>query len=83
MKSLHMPEDFRQFGNSYKFIAGKDKPGDIRTGPYIPWDDNASDSQKEEWNKNKSYIDMPNLEYSAFLNPRAIFWGIKINYDLN
>ncbi|MBI5731318.1 MAG: carboxypeptidase-like regulatory domain-containing protein [Ignavibacteriales bacterium] len=83
MKSLHMPEEFRQFGNSYKFIAGTDKPGDIRTGPYIPWDENASESQKEEWNKNKSYIDMPNLEYSAFLNPRAIFWGIKINYDLN
>lgn len=83
MKSLHLPESFRQFGNNYKFIAGNDKPGDIRTGAYIPWDDNASDSQKEEWKKNKSYIDMPNLEYSAFLNPRNIFWGIKINYDLN
>ncbi|MFA5803293.1 MAG: carboxypeptidase-like regulatory domain-containing protein [Melioribacteraceae bacterium] len=83
MRSLHMPEEFRQFGNSYKFIAGNDKPGDIRTGSYIPWDENASESQKEEWEKNKSYIDMPNLEYSAFLNPRSIFWGIKINYDLN
>ncbi|MEK6552264.1 MAG: TonB-dependent receptor, partial [Bacteroidota bacterium] len=83
MKSLHLPEEYRQFGNNYKFIAGNDKPGDIRTGSYIPWDENASDSQKEEWNKNKSYIDMPNLEYSAFLNPRSIFWGIKINYDLN
>ncbi len=83
MKSLHLPEEYRQFGNNYKFIAGNDKPGDIRTGSYIPWDENASDSQKEEWRKNKSYIDMPNLEYTAFLNPRSIFWGIKINYDLN
>lgn len=83
MKSLHLPESYRQFANNYTFIAGNDKPGDFRTGPYIPWDDNASDAQKAEWNKNKSYIDMPNLGYSAFLNPRSIFWGIKINYDLN
>lgn len=83
MKSLHLPEKYREFGSNYKFIAGNDKPGDIRTGPYIPWDENASESQKEEWRKNKSYIDMPNLGYTAFLNPRTIFWGIKINYDLN
>lgn len=83
MKSLHLPEDYRQFGSNYKFIAGTDKPGDVRTGAYIPWDDNASDSQKDEWKKNKSYIDMPNLDFTAFLNPRSIFWGIKINYDLN
>ena len=83
MKSLHLPEAYREFGKSYNFIAGDDKPGDIRTGDYIPWDDNASESQKEEWRKNKSYIDMPNLNYTAFLNPRAIFWGIKINYSLN
>ncbi len=83
MKSLHLPEDYREFGSSYKFIAGTDKPGDVRTGAYIPWDDNASDSQKDEWRKNKSYIDMPNLDFTAFLNPRSIFWGIKINYDLN
>ncbi|MBM4170984.1 MAG: TonB-dependent receptor [Ignavibacteria bacterium] len=83
MKSLHLPEQYREFGNNYTFIAGNDKPGDIRTGPYIPWDNNASDSQKEEWRKNKSYIDMPNLEYSGFLNPRSIFWGLRINYDIN
>lgn len=83
MRSLHLPEEYKQFGNNYNFIAGDDTPGDFRTGPYIPWDDNASESQKEEWRKNKSYIDMPNLEYTAFLNPRAIYWGIKFNYDLN
>ncbi|MBX3009066.1 MAG: TonB-dependent receptor [Melioribacteraceae bacterium] len=83
MKSLHLPEKYREFGSNYKFIAGDDKPGDIRTGAYIPWDENASEAQKEEWRKNKSYIDMPNLGYTAFLNPRSIFWGIKINYDLN
>lgn len=83
MRSLHLPEAYREFGNNYKFIPGSDTPGDIRTGPYIPWDENASEAQKNEWRKNKSYIDMPNLDYTAFLNPRSIFWGIKINYDLN
>lgn len=83
MRSLHLPEDYRQFASNYTFIVGNDKPGDKRTGAYIPWDENASESQKDEWRKNKSYIDMPNLEYTAFLNPRSIFWGLKINYDLN
>jgi len=32
---------------------------------------------------NKAYIDMPNLEYTGFLNPRNIFWGIKFNFDIN
>jgi hypothetical protein len=83
MKSLHLPDKYKEFGNNYKFISGNDKPGDIRTGPYIPWDDTAPQSKKDEWTKNKSYIDMPNLEYSGLLNPRAIFWGLRINYDIN
>lgn len=80
MQSLHLPSEFSQFG--YKNIVGEDKPGDVRTGEYIPWDDNASESQKEEWRKNKSYIDMPNLAYTAFLNPRAIYWGLRVMVEL-
>ena len=30
----------------------------------------------------KAYIDMPNLDYFTFLNPRDIFWGLKISFDL-
>jgi hypothetical protein len=81
MQSLHLPDDIvGQF--SYGNIPGDDTPGDIRTGPYIPWDENASDSQKEEWRKNKSYIDMPNLSYAAFLNLRDIYWGLKFSVTL-
>lgn len=80
MQSLHLPSEFSQFG--YRNIIGDDKPGDVRTGEYIPWDDNASESQKEEWRKNKSYIDMPNLAYTAFLNPRAIYWGLRLMVEL-
>lgn len=81
MSSLHLPEKyFTEF--KYAGVSGTDKPGDIRKGPYIPWDDNASESQKEEWRKNKSYIDMPNLGYSAFLNLRDIYWGLKFSVSL-
>jgi hypothetical protein len=81
MTSLHLPDDIAgqfQYGN----IPGNDKPGDVRTGPYIPWDENASEAQKEEWRKNKSYIDMPNLPYAAFLNLRDIYWGLKFSVNL-
>ncbi len=30
----------------------------------------------------KAYIDMPNLPFFAFLNPRNIFWGLKLSFDL-
>ncbi len=82
MKSLHLPAaigDPLGYGN----IPGSDRPGDYRTGPYIPWDPNASQAQKNQWIKNKSYIDMPNLTYSTFLNPRQIFWGLNLTFDLD
>lgn len=80
MKSLHLPDNIVGRFN-YGNIPGEDKPGDYRTGPYIPWDENATDSQKEEWRKNKSYIDMPNQSFFTFLNPRDIFWGLKFTVD--
>lgn len=30
----------------------------------------------------KAYIDMPNMDYFVFLNPRDIFWGVKISLEL-
>jgi hypothetical protein len=63
MKSLHLPEEYRQFATDYEFISGDDKPGDIRS-------------------EDKPYIDMPNLGYTAFLNPRDIFWGLKFSLEL-
>lgn len=32
--------------------------------------------------KDKAYIDMPNLSYFAFLNPRSIFWGVRLTFEL-
>jgi hypothetical protein len=118
MKSLHLPEKYREFASNYSFFAGNDKPGDIRkpgveyqpleyaktlssvTKPntrafyfdessngYYQWNgstwNKVADSKIQEVMDNKAYIDMPNLEYTGFLNPRNIFWGIKFNFDIN
>ena len=32
--------------------------------------------------KDRAYIDMPNLDYFTFLNPRNVFFGIKFNVGL-
>lgn len=81
MKSLHLPSEVFDERFGYTNIPGDDRPGDYRIGPYIAWDENATDSQKDEWRKNKSYIDMPNQEYFAFLNPRDVYWGLKLSYE--
>lgn len=118
MKSLHLPEKYREFASNYSFFAGNDKPGDIRkegveyqpleyakdlaavTKPntrafyydevskkYYQWNgttwNKVDDGKIDEVMKNKAYIDMPNLEYTGFLNPRNIFWGIRFNFDIN
>ncbi len=84
MKSLHLPAAVAgnlDYGNVPN-IPGNDRPGDYREGPYVPWDENADAATKEQWRKNKSYIDMPNFEFLTFLNPREIFWGLKIAFDV-
>lgn len=93
LQSLQLPEEafedfpggvpnFSNVGESGVYVYGDDTPGDFREGEYIPWDENASESQKEEWRKNKSYIDMPNQEYLTFLNPRDIYWGLRFSWEL-
>ncbi|MGE5401458.1 MAG: TonB-dependent receptor [Ignavibacteriales bacterium] len=98
MKSLHLPESvFENFpkdenGNikvPYSninvpgtYVYGDDKPGDYRKGDYHAWDESASEAQKEEWKKNKSYIDMPNQDYFTFLNPRDIYWGLRFSLEI-
>jgi hypothetical protein len=81
MKSLHLPKEIGDplgYGN----IPGNDRPGDYRTGPYIPWDPNADEATKEKWRKNKSYIDMPNQAFLTFLNPRDVFFGVNVTFDV-
>lgn len=59
---------------------------DAASGKYFQWSGSnwsqVSDSRIDEVLKNKAYIDMPNLPYASFLNPRDVFFGFKINIDL-
>lgn len=86
MKSLHLPADVAgdethpKFG--YTNYPGDDRPGDYRTVPYEPYDPNDPDpAHKQRVLDTKAYIDMPNQPWLAFLNPRNIFYGIRIGFD--
>ncbi len=56
------------------------------TKGYYQWTNGAwekvSDSRMDYVLDNKAYIDMPNLNYMTFLNPRDVFFGIKFNINL-
>jgi hypothetical protein len=98
MKSLHLPyESFSEFPRDERgniktgytndkegttYVFGSDRPGDYRKGPYIPWDDSAPESEKAKWLENKSYIDMPNQTYFTFLNPRNIYFGLRLSWEI-
>lgn len=59
---------------------------DISKG-YYQWLNNAwqavSSSRMDYVLDNKAYIDMPNLNYMTFLNPRDVFFGLKFNINYN
>jgi len=42
----------------------------------------VSKSRMDKILEDKAYIDMPNLSYFTFLNPRDIYFGINITFDL-
>jgi len=86
MKSLHLPADVAGDENNPKYgytnYPGNDRPGDYRTVPYEAYDPNDPDpAHKQRVLDTKAYIDMPNQPWLAFLNPRNIFYGIRIGYD--
>lgn len=58
---------------------------DKATGRYMEHNGSAwnevSASRMSKIMDDKSYIDMPNMDYFVFLNPRDIFWGLKVSFD--
>lgn len=82
MKSLHLPAEIGDklgYGN----IPGNDRPGEFRTVAYEPYDPNDPDEdRKKRILDTKAYIDMPNLEYFTFLNPRDIYFGLRLSFDI-
>lgn len=47
-------------------------------GQWVAADQGKVDKVLED----KAYIDMPNLDYTTFLNPRNIYWGLKFSLEL-
>ncbi len=80
LESLRRPwESGDQKGNDR---IGDRRPAGVAFDPLEPNPNNdaaISARNKERINK-KSYIDMPNIEALTYLNPRDIFFGIKINF---
>ena len=54
---------------------------DALTNKFDKWVQ-ASQSKVDQVIKDKAYIDMPNLNYFTFLNPRMVFWGVRLTFDL-
>ncbi|MBW7886879.1 MAG: TonB-dependent receptor [Bacteroidetes bacterium] len=55
------------------------------TGKYLQYNgstwNEVSSSKMSQILDDKSYIDMPNLSSFVFLNPRDIFWGLKVSFE--
>jgi hypothetical protein len=83
--SLLWPEDIGKPLGYTQF--GEDKIGDLRPkgvtfDPLEPNPNNNTDieARNKVRRENKSYIDNPNLDWLYYLNPRDIFFGVKINF---
>ena len=67
MMSLHLPASVA--GDSTHPVLGYlNTPGNDRPGDYQ--------------SSSKPYINMPNLYQLAFLNPRNVYYGIRLTYDI-
>jgi hypothetical protein len=80
LSSLSFPwETGDQQGNDR---IGDYRPGDVAYDPLQPNPNNdpAITSANNRRKASKSYINMPNDESMAFLNPRHFSFGIRINF---
>lgn len=59
---------------------------EIKSGNYLEYVNGAwsqvPDNKMKEILDKKEYIDMPNQSWASFLNPRNIYWGLKISVEL-
>jgi outer membrane receptor protein involved in Fe transport len=78
LESLHFPwETGPEHGNDR--IGDYRKEG-VKYERYDPSDPTKTKADLERILKTKAYIDMPNLTYFTFLDPRDVKFGIKINF---
>ncbi len=78
LESLHFPwETGAEHGNDR--IGDYRKEG-VKYEPYDPTDPTKTKEDLDRILKTKAYIDMPNLTYFTFLDPRDVKFGIKLNF---
>ena len=90
------PGDFRKSGVAFQPIettgslSGVSAPNTIAwywaqdTGNYSRWNGSAWEAVPEgDLDKaldEKAYIDMPNIRFGSFLNPRAVTFGVRVSF---
>jgi hypothetical protein len=90
MQSLRLPKaaveklGYIQPGQDWRY--GNDKVGDLRPDDvkYEPYDPNDPTKTKADLDRileTKAYIDNPNLSSLWYLNPRDIFFGLRVSFD--
>ncbi|MGP8330473.1 MAG: TonB-dependent receptor [Methanosarcinaceae archaeon] len=78
MESLHFDwEEGAQHGNDR---IGEYRDEGVAYEPYDPADPTKSEADLQRILDTKAYIDMPDLTYFTFLNPRDIKFGVKISF---
>jgi outer membrane receptor protein involved in Fe transport len=60
---------------------------DKTTSRYVEYSTNGgwqdvSQAKLDQVNKDKAYIDMPDITSFTFLNPRQIFFGLRVSFDI-
>ena len=90
------PGDFREPGVAFQPIEEVPDLGSVTdpnqiawywdqtTGDYSRWNGSAweavPDGELQDALDNKAYIDMPNLGFNTFLNPRAVSFGLRLSF---
>ncbi|MEE9168071.1 MAG: TonB-dependent receptor, partial [Candidatus Neomarinimicrobiota bacterium] len=74
----NLPEEKPAEREMYYYLADTEDYMEFVDGEWVPADSKRIDEILET----KAYIDMPNQTYFTFLNPRAIFFGIRLNFSL-
>jgi len=92
------PGDYRKHGVDYIPMVGINDISmvddidtrilyyEFSTKDYYRWIDGqlvkAKKSYVDKVLEDKAYIDMPNLTHFTFLNPRTLFWGLRVSFEL-
>lgn len=73
-----MPHQTWRYGDDK---VGDFRPDDVTYEPYDPADPTKTEADLRRILETKAYIDNPNLSYFWYLNPRDIFFGLRVSFD--